>query len=97
MYPEPRLDSFNDSNDRRENRRLEQLSADLRAARRSVSSERAASRHVTEFSVAQETLLAALEAYVGELASAGHPVPYRLRDELFIHRRLAQFSRVGPR
>ena len=38
---------------------------------------------------ARSDLLAALEAYVGALALTGRPVPYRLRDELFLYRRIS--------
>jgi len=38
---------------------------------------------------ARSDLLAALEAYVGALGLTGRPVPYRLRDELFLYRRIS--------
>src|SRR5262245_48713903 len=37
---------------------------------------------------ARNGLLAALEAYADALASTGRPVPYRIRDELNMYRRL---------
>jgi hypothetical protein len=71
---------------------LDRLLADLRAARELVSSERGPGRNVKGGSAAQAGLLLALEAYIEGLASAGRPVPYRLRDELFMYRRLAPFG-----
>lgn len=41
---------------------------------------------------ARSDLLAALEAYAEALTLTGRPVPYRLRDELFLCRRIS-----GPR
>jgi len=41
---------------------------------------------------ARTDLLAALEAYVGALALTGRPMPYRLRDELFLYRRISRPS-----
>jgi len=76
---------------------LEQLTTNLRAARVQVSRERSASRHVTEWTLAQANLLTALEEYAAGLQSAGHPLPYRVRDELFMHRQLARLGRVVPR
>jgi hypothetical protein len=76
---------------------LEQLMANLRAARVVVSRERSASRHVTEWTLAQANLLTALEEYAAGLQAAGHPLPYRVRDELFMHRQLAGLGRVVPR
>ena len=37
---------------------------------------------------ARVALLVALEAYAGALAATGWPLPYRLRDELFLYRRI---------
>ena len=37
---------------------------------------------------ARAALLVALEAYAGALAATGWPLPYRLRDELFLYRRI---------
>ena len=37
---------------------------------------------------ARAALLVALEAYAGALAAMGWPLPYRLRDELFLYRRI---------
>jgi|tagenome__1003787_1003787.scaffolds.fasta_scaffold20524670_3 hypothetical protein len=76
---------------------LDELTANLRAARGLVSRERSASRHVTEWTLAQANLLAALEEYAAGLQSAGHPLPYRVRDELFMHRQLARLGRAVPR
>jgi hypothetical protein len=76
---------------------LEELTANLHAARVLVSRERSASRHVTEWTHAQANLLTALEEYAAGLQSAGHPLPYRVRDELFMHRQLAGLGRVVPR
>jgi hypothetical protein len=76
---------------------LDQLTANLRAARLLVSRERSASRHVTEWTLAQANLLTALEEYAAGLESAGHPLPYRVRDELFMHRQLARLGRAVPR
>lgn len=38
---------------------------------------------------ARSDLLTALEAYAGALTLAGRPMPYRLRDELFLCRRIS--------
>ena len=109
--PKPPLDSFEDSIEPPEHASpgghagtlghqapaLVRLSADLRAARLSVSEERGPGRHLTEWTPAQANLLAALEAYAEALASAGHPLPYRIRDELFMRRRLAGLGRGLPR
>jgi hypothetical protein len=46
-----------------------------------------ASRHTSPLK-AQRELLAALEEYVAALQGCGRPVPYRLRDELHLYRRL---------
>ena len=43
---------------------------------------------------ARLALLVALEAYAGALAATGWPLPYRLRDELFLYRRIT--GRVRP-
>jgi hypothetical protein len=37
---------------------------------------------------ARRDLLAALESYAAALASAGRPIPYRIRDELHLYRGL---------
>ena len=42
----------------------------------------------------QARLLNALEAAAAALESAGHPVPYRMRDELAMRRRLAGLGGV---
>jgi hypothetical protein len=73
---------------------LDQLLADLRTARQLVAQERGPGRQVTEWTMAQASLLSALEAYAAGLASAGHPVPYRMRDELAMRRRLAGLGGV---
>lgn len=73
---------------------LDRLLADLRVARQSVARERGAGRQITEWTLAQASLLSALEAYAAGLASAGHPVPYRMRDELAMRRRLAGLGGV---
>ncbi len=38
-------------------------------------------------SIVRADLLAALEAYTACLTAQGRPIPYRLRDELRLHRR----------
>jgi hypothetical protein len=43
---------------------------------------------------ARIALLRALEAYAAALATAGWPLPYRMRDELFMYRRLARPGRI---
>ena len=43
----------------------------------------------------QTALLAALEDYAAALASAGRPLPYRLRDELHLHRKLTGSDRAS--
>jgi len=45
--------------------------------------------------VEQRRLLAALEGYAVTLASHGHPVPYRMRDELAMYQ--AMFNPTRPR
>jgi hypothetical protein len=62
---------------------------ELQAARQALAQERCPTRQVAEWTLAQATLLSALEAYADGLATAGHPVPYRMRDELAMRRRLA--------
>jgi len=42
-----------------------------------------------EAASARVALLVALEAYAGALAAMGWPLPYRLRDELFLYRRIS--------
>lgn len=44
-------------------------------------------RHTSTVDARRE-LLAALETYAAALASAGRPVPYRIRDELHLYRGL---------
>jgi hypothetical protein len=73
---------------------LDQLLAELRAARQLVAQERGPGRQVNEWTMAQATLLSALEAYAAGLTSAGHPLPYRMRDELAMRRRLAGLGGV---
>jgi hypothetical protein len=68
---------------------LERLLADLCLARSGVVRERNATRQISEVTPATEALLAALEAYAAGLQTAGRPMPYRLRDELFLQRRLS--------
>ncbi len=61
----------------------------VQLARSDVEAARArpSSRHASAVT-AQRELLAALEHYVTALMAAGRPVPYRLRDELHLYRRL---------
>jgi len=47
----------------------------------------ASGRH-TSSAGAQRNLLAALEQYADALDKCGRPVPYKLRDELHLYRRL---------
>ena len=68
---------------------LERLLAEVCLARSHVARERNATRQIKDASAASEALLAALEAYAAGLETAGRPLPYRLRDELFLQRRLA--------
>jgi hypothetical protein len=77
--------------------RLPRLLAELQAARLALARERGPARHVPEWTLAQATLLSALEAYAEGLATAGHPVPYRMRDELAMRRRLAGLGGAVPR
>jgi hypothetical protein len=76
---------------------LDQLLLDLRAARRVLARERGPVRQVTEWTAAQATLLTALEAYAAALTTAGHPLPYRMRDELAMRRCLAGLGGVQRR
>lgn len=76
---------------------IDQLMHELREARLAVARERGPVRHVAESTQAQATLLTALEACAAALASAGHPVPYRMRDELAMRRRLAAPVRFDSR
>lgn len=46
--------------------------------------------HHPEAVAARSDLLAALEAYAGALTLTGRPLPYRLRDELFLYRRISR-------
>ena len=56
----------------------------------------AGSQHVAA-AAAQRELLGALEKYVEAIGRAGRPVPYRLRDELAMHRALAGVGSRGRR
>ena len=44
---------------------------------------------------AQHALLTALEAYADALTASGWPLPYRLRDELFLYRRITGMGRFA--
>lgn len=68
---------------------LDRLLSDLRDARRALSVERGPRRQRAEETLAQANLLAALNAYSAALTAAGHPLPYKLRDELHLRRQLA--------
>lgn len=74
---------------------LDQLLADVNAARQWVSQERDVGAHLTEVTTARAALLGALEAYAAGLAAVGQPLPYKLRDELFLHRQLVGRERPG--
>jgi len=72
--------------------RVSELPALLRAvtdARENVHEERcgAGTLHV-QVSSSRLVLHRALEAYAAAVATTGWPLPYRLRDELYLYRRL---------
>jgi hypothetical protein len=74
---------------------LDRLLAQVDDARESVFRERRGNRHFSAWTPARWALLSALEEYAAGLASAGRPMPYRMRDELAIHRRLAGWPRLS--
>jgi hypothetical protein len=76
---------------------LPALLQDVNVARKQVGKERTVINafHPQAFS-ARLTLHKALEVYAAALATAGWPLPYQLRDELFLYRRLARPGRPGP-
>lgn len=62
---------------------------ELTEARNHLAVERGAGSALAAYTVAaRANLLAALEVYAGALESTGRPLPYRLRDELHLYRRL---------
>jgi hypothetical protein len=70
------------------------LLQDVNAARSQLVKERKSVHAFHPQSVsARIALLRALEAYAAALATAGWPLPYRLRDELYMYRRLARPGR----
>src|SRR5262245_58915351 len=70
-------------------RDLPRLLRQVAAARNHLTEVRHTARSGDSRTVeARNGLLAALEAYADALASTGRPVPYRLRDELNMYRRL---------
>jgi hypothetical protein len=73
---------------------LDRLLAQVACARESVFRERRGNRHFSAWTPARGALLNALEDYAAALASAGRPMPYRMRDELAIHRQLAGWPRL---
>jgi hypothetical protein len=73
---------------------LDRLLAQVGSARESVFRERRGNRHFSAWTPARRELLTALEDYAAGLASAGRPMPYRMRDELVIHRELAARPRL---
>jgi hypothetical protein len=74
---------------------LDRLLAQVDDAREAVIRERRANRHFSAWTPARWALLSALEDYAAGLASAGRPMPYRMRDELAIHRQLAGSPRLS--
>ncbi len=68
--------------------RLQRLLAEVDTARASVFRERRGSRHFSGWTPARWALLGALEDYAAGLASAGRPMPYRMRTELAVYRQL---------
>lgn len=73
---------------------LHRLLAQVGSARESLFRERRGSRHFSAWTPARRALLTALEDYAAGLAAAGRPMPYRMRDELVIHRQLAAWPRL---
>lgn len=73
---------------------LDRLLAQVDDARESVFRERCGNRHLSAWTPARGALLSALEDYAAGLASAGRPMPYRIRDELAIHRQLSGWPRL---
>lgn len=68
---------------------LPRLLLDVTTARDHLNHERAASpRRPPEVLAARADFLAALERYASALKDTGRPLPYRLRDELHLHRSL---------
>lgn len=86
---------------------LTELAAAVRTARQAVQDlRRVVPVSARDLRVAQSSLLQALDAYVSELTVRRLPVPYRLRNDLRLHRqlrphdsadRLAPFRRAGAR
>ena len=66
------------------------LLEELGEARKRLAEERGSPSALSPHAVsARLGLLVALEAYAGALTATGWPLPYRLRDELFLYRRLS--------
>ena len=62
---------------------------ELHEAQTRLGAERGSERWLYPQAAASRlALLVALEAYAGALTATGFPLPYRLRDELFLYRRL---------
>jgi len=75
---------------------LDRLLAQVDEARESVCRERRGTRYLSVWTPARGALLNALEDYAAGLASAGRPMPYRMRDDLAIHRQLSGCPRLWP-
>jgi len=63
---------------------------DVSSARNHLADERGAGSALAAYTLAaRANLLAALEVYAAALESTGRPLPYRLRDELHLQRRMS--------
>ena len=63
---------------------------DVSNARDHLADERGAGSALAAYTAsARASLLAALEVYAAALESTGRPLPYRLRDELHLQRRMS--------
>jgi hypothetical protein len=85
---------LNDDGWRLQVAQLDRLLAQVGSARESLLRERRGNRHFSAWTPARRALLTALEEYAAGLAAAGRPMPFRMRDELAIHRQLAGWPRL---
>ncbi len=69
-------------------RSLALLLEDLESARREVRTLRHASTDQRRLAAARQALLTAMECYAAALTERGLPTPWRLRDDLRLHRRV---------
>jgi hypothetical protein len=69
-------------------RSLALLLEDLESARREVRTLRHACTDQRRLAAARQALLTAMECYAAALTERGLPTPWRLRDDLRLHRRV---------